>query len=156
MSLALTADFIMASRRAFFCMSFAKLGLIPDMGALYAVPRLIGMVMARDLMLTARRVGAEETRQIGLIHSVYQDDELLNQARLFAGRFRGAARGALGTTKRLLNQSFESHYAPLAELEANAQAVETCSAYHAQALTRFLHKEPALYDWDREVEAAKS
>ncbi len=151
MSLALAADFVMASRRAFFSMVFPKIGLVPDMGALYQMPRLVGMAVAKELLLTARRVPAEEARQLGLVHSVFEGDVLLDEARRFAGRFRSGPRGALGTTKRLLNLSFETPFATMAELEANAQAAETTSSYHAEALGRFVRGEPALYDWDRDA-----
>ncbi|SOZ17126.1 enoyl-CoA hydratase/isomerase family protein [Cupriavidus taiwanensis] len=150
-SLALAADFILASRRAAFCMSFLKIGMIPDMGALHTVPRLVGTAVARDLLLTARRVEAEEARRLGLVRDVVDADALLPEARRLARRFRNVPRGALGVTKRLLNVSMETPYALLAQLEANAQGVETGSAYHAETLERFLRGEPPLFDWDREA-----
>jgi enoyl-CoA hydratase/carnithine racemase len=146
--LALAADFIMASSRARFCMSFGKLGLIPDMGAFHALPRLVGMANARDLMLTARVVSADEAKSLSFVHSVHPIESPADASRQFAGRFDRASRGALGTTKRLLNLSFETPYATLTELEANAQAVETCDPYHADALRRFARKEPLAFDWD--------
>lgn len=151
-SLALAADFVMTSREASFCMSFHKIGMIPDMGALYIVPRLVGMAVAKDLFLTARRVGADEAKQLGLVHSVVEADALLTEARRFARRFRSGPRGAFGAGKRLLNMSFETSYAALAQLEASAQAVETCTPYHADAIARFLSGEPSAYDWDRDVD----
>jgi enoyl-CoA hydratase/carnithine racemase len=149
MSLALACDFVLASSRARFCMSFGKLGLIPDMGAIHALPRLVGMANARDLMLTARVVLAEEAQRLGVVHSIYSPEALPDASRRIAARFKGASRQALGTTKRLLNMSFETPYAALADLEANAQAVETCTSYHADALRRFVRKEPPAFDWDR-------
>jgi 2-(1,2-epoxy-1,2-dihydrophenyl)acetyl-CoA isomerase len=121
-SLTLAADFVMASHRAGFCMSFHKIGMIPDMGALYALPRLVGIAVARDLFLTARRVGAEEAKQIGLVHSVFDAQSLLTQARRFARRFINSPRGTTGVTKRLLNMSFETPYAALVQMESGAQA----------------------------------
>jgi hypothetical protein len=56
----------------------------------------------------------------------------------------------MGLSKRLLNQSFETPYATLAELEANAQAVASTTAYHGDAVAAFLRGEPAAYDWDRQ------
>ncbi|MGT2472604.1 enoyl-CoA hydratase/isomerase family protein [Paraburkholderia terrae] len=150
MSLALAADFIMASSRAHFCMSFGKLGLIPDMGAFHALPRLIGVANARDLMLTARVVHADEAKRLGFVYSVHTADSLAEASRQFAGRFKYASRHALGTTKRLLNLSFETPYSTLAELESNAQAVETCTPYHVNALGRFVRKEALAFDWDRD------
>jgi 2-(1,2-epoxy-1,2-dihydrophenyl)acetyl-CoA isomerase len=151
-SLALVADFVMASRRASFCMAFHKVGMIPDMGALYIVPRLVGMAVAKELFLTARRVGADEAKQLGLVHSVYEPDALLSEAFRFAGRFGKGPRSAFGASKCLLNMSFETSYAALAQLEANAQALQACSTYHADAISRFLSNEPLSYDWDRDAD----
>lgn len=153
MSLALTSDFVIASDRARFCMAFPKIGLIPDMGALYILPRLVGMAVAKELCLTARQVRADEARQLGFVNTVVKAESLLTEARRFARGFRNGPRGAFGATKRLLNMSFETSYAGLAQLEANAQAVETCTAYHSNAIDRFLRGEPSLYDWDRDINA---
>jgi 2-(1,2-epoxy-1,2-dihydrophenyl)acetyl-CoA isomerase len=152
MSLALSADFILASDRAQFCMSFARIGLIPDMGAMHMLPRLVGMAAARELFLTARRVGAAEAMSLGFVHAVTGVEDLPAEARQFARRFRNAPRSAVEVTKRLLNMSFETPFGTLAQLEANAQAVQTCTPYHMQAVARFLRGEPALYDWDRGAE----
>lgn len=150
MSIALAADFVLASRRAYFCMSFVKVGLAPDMAAAYIVPRIVGMAVAKDLMLTARRVDVDEARQLGIVHSIYEPESLLDEARRFARRFTSGSPQALGLTKRLLNRSFETSYAALAELEANSQAVATTTDYHAEAVRRFVGGEPLLYDWDRQ------
>lgn len=149
MGLALVADFVLASPRAFFGMSFAKVGLVPDMAAAYFLPRVVGMSMAKELMLTARKVGAEEAKQLGIVHAIHPHETLAEQARQFAQRFVEAPSQALGITKRLLNSSFETSYGGFVEVEANAQAVATTTAYHADALHRFADGKPLRYDWDR-------
>ncbi len=148
-SLALAADFVLASSRAFFCMSFAKVGLVPDLGAFYLLPRVVGMSVAKELVLTARRVGADEAKQLGIVHAIHTPDDLAQKAWQFARRFAEGPREAMGLSKRLLNQSFESHYAPLAELECSAQAIATSAPYHAAAVDAFLAGEPPRFDWDR-------
>ncbi len=153
-SLALAADFVLASQRAFFCMSFAKVGLVPDLGAFYLLPRVVGMSAAKDLMMTARRLGAEEAARMGIVHVVHPANDLTQQAWLFARRFLDAPREAIGLTKRLVNQSFESHYGPLAELECSAQAIATATPYHAAAVDTFLAGKPPSFDWDRQNNAA--
>lgn len=147
-SLALAADFVLASSRASFCMSFAKVGLVPDLGAVYLLPRIVGMAAAKELILTARRLGAQEAKQLGIVHSLHAPDALMQEARTFARRFGAGPREAMGMSKRLLNQSFESAYAPLAELECAAQAVASSVPYHAMAVNAFLEGQPAVYDWD--------
>lgn len=151
MSIALAADFILASTRASFTMSFVKVGLLPDMAAFYMLPRIVGMAMAKDLMLSARRVGADEAQRIGLVHSLHDAQNLPEVARRFARRFMPASQHALGHTKRLLNKSFETPYGTLAELEANAQAVAAATPEHAQAVRSFLAGERLPFDWDRDA-----
>lgn len=148
-SIALAADFILASTRAVFCMSFAKVGLVPDLGAFYFLPRAVGMPMAKELALTARRVGAAEGKQLGFVHTVHEPEALPAEALRFARRFVAGPREAMGLTKGLMNKSFETPYATLAELESQAQAVASTTPYHGEAVAAFVRGEPAAYDWDR-------
>lgn len=148
-SIALAADFILASTRAMFCMSFAKIGLIPDLGAFHFLPRAVGLPMAKELALTARRVSAIEGKRLGFVHTLHEPEALLPEAMRFARRFIAGPREAMGLTKNLINKSFETPYATLAELECNAQAVASATPYHGQAVAGFLRGEPAAYDWDR-------
>lgn len=153
MSIAMAADFILASTRASFSMSFVKVGLLPDMAAFYTLPRIVGMAAAKDLMMTARRLGADEAQRLGIVHSLHDAQELPAQARRFARRFIGASRHALAQTKRLLHKSFETPYATLMELEANGQAVASATPEHVEAVRRFLAGERPAFDWDREASA---
>ena len=149
-SIALAADFILASTAAVFCMSFAKVGLVPDMGAFYFLPRAVGMPMAKELALTARRVSAAEGMQLGFVHSVCEPEALPAAALDFGRRFVTCPREAIGLTKSLMNKSFETPFATLAELECYAQAVASTTAYHSEAVAAFLRGERPAYDWDRQ------
>ncbi len=149
-SIALAADFILASTRAVFCMSFAKVGLVPDLGAFYFLPRAVGMPMAKELALTARRVSVTEGKQLGFVHSIYEAEVLQAEALRFARRFVAGPREAMGLTKSLLNKSFETPYATLADLEGQAQAIASTAPYHDDAVAAFLRGDPAAFDWDRQ------
>jgi 2-(1,2-epoxy-1,2-dihydrophenyl)acetyl-CoA isomerase len=149
-SLALTADFVLASSRASFCFAFAKVGAVADFGAFYTVPRLIGLAKAKELMMTARRVEAAEAHQLGFVHAVHADDRLLPEARRMARRFLNGPREALGMIKNTLNRSFDLDYRSMAELETCQQAIAMASSYHREAVARFSRGEPLLYDWDRD------
>ncbi|BDB29053.1 enoyl-CoA hydratase/isomerase family protein (plasmid) [Cupriavidus sp. P-10] len=149
MGLALVADFVLASSCAFFGMSFAKVGMVPDMAAAYFLPRVVGMATAKDMMLTARRISVEEAKNVGIVHSIYPPETLMEQARQFARRFLDGPGPTLGMTKRMLNSAFESSYAAFVELESNAQAVATTTPFHRDALQRFIAGEPGRFDWDR-------
>ncbi|MDM0114029.1 enoyl-CoA hydratase/isomerase family protein [Variovorax sp. J22R133] len=148
-SFALAADFILASHRAYFCMSFLKVGLIPDLGAFHFLPRAVGLPMAKELAMTARRVNAAEGKQLGFVHTLHEPESLQADAMHFARRFLAGPREAIGLTKALLNKSYETPYATLAELEGNAQAVVSTLPYHHEAVEAFTRGEALRYDWDR-------
>ncbi|WP_152223738.1 enoyl-CoA hydratase/isomerase family protein [Pseudomonas sp. SCB32] len=148
-AIALLADFILASNRASFCMPFAKLGLVPDSGALYTLPRLVGLQMAKELLFSARRVDIEEAQNLRIVHAIYSSEALPAEAEKLARRFLAAPRDALAMSKRLLNQSFETSWGNLAELESLAQGVASTAPYHGEAVSAFLGGEPSRFDWDR-------
>jgi 2-(1,2-epoxy-1,2-dihydrophenyl)acetyl-CoA isomerase len=149
-AIALLADFVLASSRASFCMSFTKIGLVPDSGALYTLPRIVGMQKAKELLFTARRVDVTEAQALGIVHAVHAPEALREEALRFARLFLAAPRDAIALSKNLLNKSFETPYATLAEMEGQAQGVASVTQYHNDAIARFIGGEPSAYDWDRD------
>jgi 2-(1,2-epoxy-1,2-dihydrophenyl)acetyl-CoA isomerase len=150
LSLALSADFVLATRRARFCAVFGRIGLIPDLGALHLLPRIVGMQKAKELVFTARTVEVEEARQLGMVYDVVEDGTALQQAaQALARRFGDASTAAIGMAKTIMNQSFESDARTIAELESYGQAMARGSAYHQEAVQRFKNKEPLRFDWDK-------
>ena len=155
LSLALMADFVLASTRAVFCCSFAKVGAVPDFGAFYTLPRVVGLARAKELMMSARRFGPKEAKRLGIVHSVHASEHLLPEAhRLARGLAAGPPQG-LGIDKKSLNRSFDVDYQTMAEIEGHQQAVALSLPYHAMAVSRFVKKEPALFDWERDGAGAK-
>ncbi|TPQ43816.1 enoyl-CoA hydratase/isomerase family protein [Cupriavidus pinatubonensis] len=148
-SIALTADFVLASERASFSMVFVKIGLVPDMGAMYSLPRTVGLSMAKELMLTGRRVGAAEAHKLGIVHAIHSADALAEDARRFAARFVDGPREAMALTKNALNGTFEAPYDTMLAAEAQGQAVAAAAPYYGEAVQAFLRGEPAKFDWDR-------
>lgn len=149
-SLALAADFVVATRRARFCAVFGRIGLVPDLGALHLLPRIVGLQKAKELVFTARTVAAEEAQRLGLVYELVDDgDALQAAAHGLALRFGEASTAAIGMAKAILNQSFESDAHTLAEMESYAQTLCRSSPYHLEAVRRFGAKEPARFDWDR-------
>jgi 2-(1,2-epoxy-1,2-dihydrophenyl)acetyl-CoA isomerase len=119
LSLALAADFIVASPRARFCAPFAKIGLVPDAGAMYLLPRRVGLARAKQLVFTARVVDAEEALRIGLADE--QAEDVVAAAKCAAATFIGHP--ACGIAKRLMNRAFESSFEEALQGESFAQAV---------------------------------
>ncbi|MBY0410633.1 MAG: enoyl-CoA hydratase/isomerase family protein [Burkholderiaceae bacterium] len=150
LSLALAADFVLATRRAKFCAVFGRMGLVPDLGALHLLPRIVGQQKAKELVFTARTVGAEEAKQLGMVYDIVEDAAALTEAALaLARRFGQASTAAIGMAKTIMNQSFESDARTVAELESYAQSMCRSSPYHMDAVQRFQAKEPLRFDWDK-------
>jgi len=147
-SLALAADFILATPRARFCVVFNRIGLIPDMGLFHVLPRRIGLTRAKELMFTARSFRADEARDLGLVYDIHEQAELQGAALDLAARFCQASPQALGLTKRLANRAFDVDYRVMAELESAAQTLCIKSDYHKEATRRFVDKEPMPFNWD--------
>ena len=150
LSLALAGDFVLAAPSAKFCCVFAKIGFVPDLGAMHLLPRLVGLQTAKELAFTARTVDAAEAKQLGMVYDIVDDAAALTEAaRALAQRFGQASTAAIGMAKTIMNQSFDSDARTIAELESYAQAMCRGSAYHQDAVQRFKAKEPLRFDWDK-------
>lgn len=148
MNLALCADFVLASTRARFCAVFGRIGLVPDLGGFFLLPRIVGLQRAKELVLTARSLEAAEAKELGIVMEIHEPDTLMPAARAMAGRFAKSSRIATGQAKVILNQSLHTDQRALADMEAWAQAVCLASDYHKTAIRRFLDKQPLEFDWD--------
>ncbi|WP_343051297.1 enoyl-CoA hydratase/isomerase family protein [Pseudaquabacterium terrae] len=145
-SLVLAADFVIATPAARFCMPFLKLGLVPDFGALHTLPRVVGMQRAKELMLSAREVAADEALRLGIVGEIVPADRLPARAQALAASFTGASPLAISLMKRALAAE-PANLAATLEFEADAQALCFTSAQHREAVARFLDKQPAAFVW---------
>ena len=146
-SLALAADFLIASDRARFCMAFARIGLVPDMGASHLLPRIVGLQKAKEIIYSAREVSAQEALALGIALEVHPAEQFRARAEELARSMSNLSMVAFDMTKRLLARTFQTDLAAQLDCEASAQAVAMSSSYVEQASARFLRKEPALYQW---------
>ena len=146
LSLALAADFVLAAPSAKFCCVFAKIGFVPDLGGMYLLPRLVGLQTAKELAFTARVVGADEAKQLGMAYRVTGED-VLAEAIAFAERFANAPTEAIGYTKRVMNHAFETQRDEVYQQEALAQTLCRESTFHQEAISRFISKQPPLFQW---------
>jgi 2-(1,2-epoxy-1,2-dihydrophenyl)acetyl-CoA isomerase len=147
-SVALAADFVLASTRARFCMSFMKLGLVPDCGAFYTLPRVVGAQRAKELMLSAREVGAAEALSLGIAMEVHEPEALLPRALALATSMAGASPLATSLVKRAMANPGE--LSAQLDGEANAQALAFGSSYTQDAVRRFLDKQAPAFQWPKE------
>ncbi len=148
-NLALACDFILGTPAARFCAVFGRIGLVPDLGGFFLLPRIVGLQRAKELVFSAREVDAEEALAMGMLYRILPPHSLLEQALALAERFHHASTEALGMSKNILNRSFNLDQNTLAELESHAQALAIHSDYHAQAVARFLDKQPPAFQWPR-------
>ncbi|WP_228536245.1 enoyl-CoA hydratase/isomerase family protein [Noviherbaspirillum malthae] len=147
--LALAADFVLATPRARFCLSFLKLGLIPDCGVFYTLPRIVGLQRAKELAFSAREIDAEEAKQFGIVSEIHDAELLAERARRIALSFNNASLTALSITKRAFNASINTGLGALLEMEAAGQGVARSSDYHRNAAAAFLNKEAPPFSWPK-------
>ena len=139
-SLALACDLRIAAEEARFVLAFGRIGLVPDSGATWFLPRLVGPAKAAELALVGDAVDAAEALGIGLVSKVVPGDQLLNEARTLAGRLAEAAPLALALTKEALQRSATIDLDEALEGEAKLQGIAGASADHAEGLAAFREK----------------
>jgi 2-(1,2-epoxy-1,2-dihydrophenyl)acetyl-CoA isomerase len=151
--LALTGDFILVTPRARMNVSFLKVGLVPDCGIFYTLPRVVGPQRARELMLSAREVTAEEALRLGIAMEIVPVDGLLPRALALAQSFADASPMAVSLIKRACASTGD--LMGQLSMEADAQALAMGSPEHKRAIQDFLDKRPARFSWP-EQGAARS
>jgi 2-(1,2-epoxy-1,2-dihydrophenyl)acetyl-CoA isomerase len=139
-NIALACDIVTATNSASFIQAFSKIGLIPDSGGTFFLPRLIGFQRATALMMTGDKVMASEALQMGMIYKVFADDTFVQDVLAFANNLSNMPTKGLGLTKRLLNESvYNTHEKQLA-LEGSLQ-IEAASTYdYSEGVNAFLEK----------------
>lgn len=139
-SLALAADFCVASETAYFLQAFVNIALVPDGGATWMLPRLIGRARAAEMMMLGERVPAVKALDWGMIHRVVADGSLDEEAFALAERLARGPTVALGMMRRGMHRALESDYADAMSAEAEAQRTARGSADSAEGGRAFLDK----------------
>ena len=146
-SLALLADIVLVSDRARFCMAFGRIGLVPDYGALYTLPRVVGLQRAKEIMFSAREVSGAEAVDLGIALEMLAPEALMPRARELAKALASASPTALAMTKDALNGSLGSTLDGVLDIEAAAQGIAGTSDYAKEAFSRFANKQPGQFQW---------
>jgi 2-(1,2-epoxy-1,2-dihydrophenyl)acetyl-CoA isomerase len=139
-SLAFACDLRIASEEARFVLAFGRIGLVPDSGATWFLPRLVGPAKAVELALVGDPVDAAEALRLGLVSKVVPGDQLMTEARTLADRLAAGAPLALSLTKGALDRSLTIDLDEALEAEARLQGIAGASADHAEGLTAFREK----------------
>ena len=139
-NVALACDIVVAAKSASFIQAFSKIGLIPDSGGTYFLPRLIGIQKAAALMMTGEAVSAEKAETLGMIYAVYEDSEFETSAMKLADTISSMPTKGLGYTKKLLSQTFNNSLEEQLSLEAETQALSASSKDHQEGIKAFMEK----------------
>jgi 2-(1,2-epoxy-1,2-dihydrophenyl)acetyl-CoA isomerase len=140
LALACSCDFRIAAKSAKFAASFINVGLVPDCGIFYNLPRLIGVAKAKEMTMLGQAFDAEKAMELGLVTKVVEDDQLDAAALELANQLAARSPIALALNKSIMNRSFELDLDAALEYEAYAQDVCMMSEEHKTAVAAFLAK----------------
>lgn len=141
-NLALAGDIVLAAKSAKFIQAFSKIGLIPDSGGTFTLPRLAGFAKASAWMMLAESVTADEAERHGLLYRVIEDQDLASEAMALAQRVAAMPTEALALTKEALNASLFAGLEAQLEVERKLQIRAGASADHREGVAAFLEKRP--------------
>lgn len=139
-SLVLASDFVIAAENAKFSQAFIKVGLIPDCGSMYLLPRVIGLPKAKELMMTGRIIDAAEALALGVLNKVVPREQLWSATMKLALELAESPPQALTYIKSILNQTYEKDLEAILEYEALAQDICMQTADHQEGRQAFFEK----------------
>ena len=140
LSLALACDLRLASEAATFSMAFVRIGLVPDSGASYFLPRIVGAATALELSITGERIDAERALSIGLVSRVVPAESMPNEAATLAAELAALPTRAIGLTKQLLRDAASLLLDEALALESRVQDEATRTDDHREGVLAFLDK----------------
>ena len=147
MSIAISGDFVLAAESAQFTMAYTRIGLSPDGSSTFFLPRLVGILKAKELMMRNPVLSAAEALDLGLVSQVVPDDELMHAARSLAGKLAAGPTRAYGEVKRLVVGSLDSSLD--AQLEKETRAIADLANYSEDAkngIAAFIAKEKPVFN----------
>ena len=145
MSLAIMADIVCASKNAYFLQAFARIGLVPDGGATFLLPRLIGWGRAVELSLLAEKLPAEQAREWGLVNRLFDDQAQLMTGAMAIARQLADGPRSLGMIRKAYWESTRNSYEQQLDLEAAIQGQAGKTEDFKEGVAAFLEKRPAAF-----------
>ncbi|MCB0259738.1 MAG: 2-(1,2-epoxy-1,2-dihydrophenyl)acetyl-CoA isomerase [Calditrichaeota bacterium] len=144
-NIALSCDIVLASEKASFLQAFCHIGLVPDSGGTFFLPRLVGLPRAAAMMLLGEKIPAAEALGMGMIYKVYPPESLPEEALKLARHLAAQPTRGLGLTKRLLNQSLQNDLETQLNQEAELQAAAGATEDYQEGVQAFLEKRKANF-----------
>jgi 2-(1,2-epoxy-1,2-dihydrophenyl)acetyl-CoA isomerase len=145
MSFALMGDMILCARSAYFLQAFRRIGLVPDCGSTWLLPRLIGKARSIELSLLGEKLTAETALQWGLVNRVHDDAALMSEAMKLAHELANGPTVALSLIRKLYWDSSENSYEQQLNLEFESQRIAGASEDFKEGVSAFLEKRPAKF-----------
>jgi 2-(1,2-epoxy-1,2-dihydrophenyl)acetyl-CoA isomerase len=139
-SLALACDLRIASAKAKFVAAFSKIGLVPDSGMCWVLPRIVGMARALEIAWLSDPVDAETAKSWGLVNQVFEPDALMPGVQQIAARLAAGATKGLGLTKRAFNAAMNMKLDALLDYEAQLQGIAGRTNDYAEGVAAFVEK----------------
>lgn len=139
-NIALACDIVVASENASFIQAFSKIGLVPDSGGTFFLPRLIGFQKASALMMLGDKVSATEAERLGMIYQAFPVENFMEEVNTIATTLANMPTKALGMTKRLLNESMTNSLKDQLDLEGKLQIEAAQSEDYAEGVDAFVNK----------------
>ena len=144
-NIAFACDLVLASEKASFVQSFSAIGLIPDSGGTFMLPRLIGLPRATALMMLGEKIKGEQAMDMGLIYKACAHEELMGEAVKLARHLAGMPTVGLGLTKRLLNAAWTNELEQQLDLERQCQTLAGETEDYSEGVAAFLEKRAPKY-----------
>lgn len=144
-NIALACDIILMSASASYIQAFSKIGLIPDSGGTFTLPRLVGPHLATALMMTGDKLSAAEAHRLGLAYKVFEDNVFKDEVQKVAANLASMPTTALGLTKRLLNKTFENTLDQQLDMERDLQVMATQTHDYNEGVSAFLEKRKPIF-----------
>ncbi len=144
-NIALACDIVYAAQSATFIQAFSKIGLIPDSGGTFFLPRLIGFQKASALMMLGDKIKAEAAVKLGMIYEMWDDEHLLSEAEKTAKQLAFMPTYAFALTKQALNESMKNSLETQLDLEEKLQTLAGKSHDYQEGVNAFLEKRKPLF-----------
>lgn len=144
-NLAFCCDIVVAAENAKFIQSFINIGLVPDTGGTYLLPRLVGIHKAAVMTMLGEKMTSEEAKDLGLVYKVFPDADLLEGATALAKRMAQMPTKGIGLTKRALNISLSNSLDEQLAVERELQGIAGRTADNAEGINAFLEKRKPVF-----------
>jgi 2-(1,2-epoxy-1,2-dihydrophenyl)acetyl-CoA isomerase len=144
-NIALACDVVVATASASFIQAFSKIGLIPDSGGTFFLPRLVGFQRASALMMLGEKVMASDAEKMGMIYRCFEDQQFIDESWKLAQNLASMPTKGIGLTKRLLNQSHDNDLVAQLAMECDIQ-IEASGTYdYQEGVNAFLEKRKPIF-----------